>query len=60
MVVIMANNKVYAINGKAMGAKFPTGTKIFSDTVDVRKTIYGTGRMPSPNGLIQKGLGLCK
>lgn len=59
-VVIIANHKVYAVNGKAMGAKMPTGTKTYEDAWNVRKSIYGTGRMPPPNGLIQKGLGLCK
>lgn len=59
-VVIIANHKVYAVNGKAMGAKMPTGTKTYEDAWSVRKSIYGTGRMPAPSGLIQKGLELCR
>lgn len=58
-VVIIANHKVYAVNGKAMGAKMPTGTKTYDDAWDVRKTIYETGKMPPPTSLIKQGLGLC-
>jgi hypothetical protein len=59
-VVIHANNKVYAVNGKAMGAKRRDGTKMYHNAWNVRKKYFETGRIPPPSELIQKGLGLCK
>jgi hypothetical protein len=58
-VVIIANNKVYAVNGKAMSAKRQTGEKMYEDAWDVRKPLFGSGRMPPPAGFINKGLALC-
>ena len=58
-VVIIANHKVYAVNGKAMGARGSTGDKIYEDAWNVRKPLYGSGRMPPPAGFIAKGLSLC-
>ncbi|MES9901270.1 MAG: hypothetical protein ABW168_01145 [Sedimenticola sp.] len=59
-VVIISNHKVYAVNGKAMGAKRSTGEKIYEDAWNVRKPFYGSGRMSSPAGFIPKGLALCR
>jgi predicted RNA-binding Zn-ribbon protein involved in translation (DUF1610 family) len=59
-VVIIAQHKVYAINGTAMGAKYPSGEKMYDDDWNVRKPLSGSGRMPPPSDIIQKGLSLCR
>ena len=59
-VVIIADHKVYAVNGSAKGAKYRNGARRYEDDWKVRKPLSKSTRMGPPRGFIDKGLALCK
>ena len=62
-IVILYNHTLYAVNGKALSAKYSSdykrGENLYEDPWSVRKNRHGGGKVPFPSGFIQKGLNLC-